>query len=101
MAMTTEPLQNTNETIHSCVRRRFWNRKFNPFDKVPYHSAALKNWDPTSVEGKWVYAGDAEGELVQTEIAEEPMSEYEVDIYKSWDPNFKSIEDFDLQHKTH
>ena len=48
-----------------------------------------------------MYAEKWEGGPRQKEIPEEPMSDYEIGIYKSWDPNFKSIVDFDLQHTTH
>jgi hypothetical protein len=99
MKPTMERLVNTNEHIHSSVRRRFWGK--NLLHEHPYRSEALQAWDPRSDPPRWVYKQDESG---RRNIPEEEMTEYELEIYRSWFPGFRSIEDFDLQkaqHATH
>lgn len=90
------------------MRRRFWDKEFKPYDKHPYRSNALLRWRPLAEPTpRWVYDGDEVGEEVgekgkgMKDIMEEEMTEYELDIYRCWDPAFAGIEDFDLQHATH
>jgi hypothetical protein len=86
-----ELMVNTNETIHSSVRRRFWGKDL--LHEHPYRSEALRAWEPRSDPPRWSSTQDID----LKDIPEEEMTEYELGIYKSWFPGFRSIEDFDLQ----
>jgi hypothetical protein len=99
MKRTTELMVNTNETIHSSVRRRFWGKDL--LHQHPYLSEALQGCEPKSDPPRWV---SKQHDSHQKDIPEEEMTEYELEIYGAWFPGFRSIEDFDLlqaQHATH
>ena len=91
-----DALVNTNETIHSSVRRRFWGKEFKPFDRHPYSSEALRSWEPKTDPPRWT-SKSAEPD----DIPEEEMTDYELEVYRSWFPGFRSIEYFDLQQAQH
>lgn len=86
-----ELMVNTNETIHSSVRRRFWGKDL--LHQHPYMSEALRAWEPRANPPSW----GSKQNIGLKDIPEEEMTEYELDIYRSWFPGFRSIEDFDLQ----
>ena len=87
-----EPLVNTHETVHSSVRRRFWGKDL--LHEHPYRSEALQGWEPRADPPRWASKSEDSG---LKDIPEEEMTEYELEIYRTWFEGFGSIEDFDLQ----
>jgi hypothetical protein len=95
-------LENTHETIHCSVRRRFWGNDFLLANGQKYYSEALKHWNP--VEGakpQWEFKQPHVNEKKLAPVEEETMTDYELEIYRYWFDGFRDIEEFDLKNTTH
>ena len=66
-----------------------------------YYSESLKHWNPVGgAKPEWEFKQPHFSEKLAP-IEEEPMTDYELEIYRYWFDGFRDIKDFDLKNTTH